>query len=306
MAAGLALGSGAGCSFLDFPAPEHELAAATGGAAATDGAAATGGTATTGGTAAKGGATPTGGTPGMAGMGGVSGDSGGGSSGNAAGAAARCEAPPAPVRVTSCSFDSRDVPSCYDAPQATGAEPELLDDFDDCDTCIRAVAGRRGFWEGFMISSDTSLESLFAASIEGEPTRPSPSLHLEHALDDEFYAYGVTTPLNGSDECDSAGVDLSMYSGVAFSAKNGSGAKMTLLISDLWTTSDAAYQTSLVYTLPLRAGWSEYRVSWGDFVRGDEQDPTPADPSSFKSINIAGATGTRERIDFWLDDLRFF
>ncbi len=197
-----------------------------------------------------------------------------------------------------CGTNGPPIPSCVDATPVT-AEPELLDDFEDCNTCLRLTGGRRGFWFRFDGSGWQVPE------IRPDTERASLVLRALGAMSATNTHWGLAVWPNATTYCNETPVNLSQYSGIAFWAKSVTGAALKLTVRDGATTvnTDTEGATSPSVPLSLTTSWAYYKVHWSEIKRPSDQ--TLADPQTITIIKWEGADA--EAIyELLLDDVSFF
>jgi hypothetical protein len=267
--------------------------AADGGTAGTS--AADGGTAGTsaadggvGGTVAPTGGTGTGGTD--AGAGGAGGDNDAGAGGSGEN---EC-----PVLGDETCVGGPPEPACLDGDPVEG-QPDLIDDFEDQNACLRFVDCRRGFWFGFD-NWGWHLPGLLLDSEHGSRVLTASG---EITASGDYW--GIALWPSATNYCNERAVDLSEYAGIAFSAKNVTGAAVRLTVRDDATHSGASDEgeTSPKTTLALTTAWASYEVRWSELLR--PSDASLADPSSIRIIKWEGDE-VNASYELLLDDIVLF
>jgi hypothetical protein len=178
-------------------------------------------------------------------------------------------------------------------------DPDLIDDFEDQNACLRFVECRRGFWFGFDSQGWQAPDYLL------DSERGSRVLTAAGSITVSGEYWGIALWPSATNYCNERAVDLSAYDGIAFSAKNVTGAAVRLTVRDDATHNGAVDEgeTSPDATLDLTTEWASYQVHWSELLR--PSDATMADPSSIRIIKWEGDE-TNASYELLLDDVFLF
>jgi len=203
------------------------------------------------------------------------------------------------------------VPQLHNCP--TGivyAEDGLLDDFEDGNTRLAAVAGRGGYWFKSADSKGSEFNPDDMQIVDGGPEHPGKVLHVAGSTSGASDAWGVLVGANYSSEGKS--YDASRYVGISFKAKVGpdSTPAVRFKIGDINTHPDMGVCTDcwnhFGKDLALRTEWKEYQVLftvarqepyWGN------PKPDSITPGALYSFDFTIKPG--QKFDLWVDDMHF-
>jgi hypothetical protein len=240
-----------------------------------------------------------GGDPGSAESTGGNASSGGGETGGNTGGSATAGG----GGVTGCAVDDGEeapctvkgplIPRCVDESEPVVESPDLIDDFEDCNTCLLPGQGRRGLWS-YLAGMDEWLVP-YIGPVEGRASR---ALSFSGQRGEDNIYLELFLFLAGSTFCDENVFDASEYDGIAFSMRNFTRAPMKLYFVDgrVGSGVDAGrldgLQAPLTHLEDFGSGWNEHRVYWDD--TGRPSDDTAVDPTSLRLVTWASDHGAAD------------
>jgi hypothetical protein len=192
------------------------------------------------------------------------------------------------------------------------ADDGLIDDFEDENTQISAIAGRNGYWwtkhddKGSTIGPDPFIPSEDASS-SGLALRATGKT----AVGAPQEAWGAGFGINLLTRQDAV-YDASKYVGVSFKAKVGEGStrQVRFAIGDVNTHPNAGVckvcWNHFSKDVTVTKQWKEYRVLFSEVQpQAGWGDPRPAALTTSKLVSMDWTITGGQVYDLWIDDIQF-
>jgi hypothetical protein len=193
------------------------------------------------------------------------------------------------------------------------ADDGLIDDFEDENTQMTAIAGRDGYWwtkqdgKGSTIGPDPFIPSEGGADGSGLALRAIGKT----AVGEPSVAWGAGFGVNMLSRQDGV-YDASKYVGISFKAKVGkeSTRQVRFAIGDVNTHPNAGVckvcWNHFSKDLTVTNQWKEYRVLFSEVQQpAGWGDPRPASLTSSKLVAIDWSISGGQAYDLWIDDIQF-
>jgi expansin (peptidoglycan-binding protein) len=193
----------------------------------------------------------------------------------------------------------------------------LIDDFEDGDATLPAIAERAGQWSAYNDESAGSTQSPAAGkAVTPEASGAMGSGFAMHTSGSGFADWGAGIQMDfknpGTSAASRLPFDASKYKGISFYAKGTGSPRLELPIP---ATTDAPAGGSCTEgcldthgkAIVLSADWTLHTVAFSELEQEDWGTAADFDPSQLLGLafKIPGSADDPATFDFWIDDLKF-
>jgi expansin len=195
------------------------------------------------------------------------------------------------------------------------SDPALIDDFEDGDAMIIAIAGRSGQWTAYNDGTTGGTQTPSGAA-KPEAGGANGAGYAVHTTGSGFASWGAGIQLDlanaGSGASARKPFDASAYQGIRFYAKGTGAVRVelpTLATIDSAGGGSCATKCSDTHgqQLTLTADWTLITVPFSKLAQEGWGTVAALDPKTILGIafKVPGTKETPAKFDFWVDDLSF-